>query len=119
MKKKSNHIASVENKYIRRKNRINTIAKQNSFLPRMIINKSNKYNYVMVIDSANGNVLLNINDKNIPWNKTIKATELWKIAAKELLSKNIDSVVFDRNWYIYHGRVKSIADSARDWWLKI
>lgn len=118
MKKKTNHIKFVETRYLRRKNRTNTIAKINSELPRMIINKSNKFNYAMVIDSE-GNVLLNLNDKNASWNKVEKAFGLGKQVAEKLLSQKIEKVVFDRNGNLYHGRAKSIADGAREWWLKI
>lgn len=118
MKKYSNHTKFVETRYLRRKNKTNTIAKINSDLPRMIINKSNKFNYAMVIDSK-GNVLLNLNDKKATWNKVERAFELWKQVAEKLLSQKIEKVVFDRNGNLYHGRIKSIADGAREWWLKI
>lgn len=118
MKKQTNHIKFVETRYSRRKNKTNTLAKINWDLPRIIINKSNKFNYAMIIDSE-GKVLLNLNDKNISWTKTEKALELWKQLAQKLISQKIEKAVFDRNWHLYHGRVKSIADWAREWWLKI
>ncbi len=118
MKKQTNHIKDIQNKYYRRKNKSNILAKINWLFPRLIINKSNKNNYVMIIDN-NGNVLLNLNDKNFFWNKTQKALELWKKVAEWLISKQIQRVIFDRNWHLYHGRVKSIADWAREWWLII
>ena len=73
--------------------------------------------YVQVIDDTVGHTLVSAStveaDLRRMKNTTAEAEKLGEIVGKRLLEKNIDSVVFDRNGYIYHGIVKSIADGAR------
>ena len=73
--------------------------------------------YVQVIDDTVGHTLVSAStveaDLRSMKNTTADAEKLGEIEGKRLLEKNIDSVVFDRNGYIYHGIVKSIADGAR------
>ena len=73
--------------------------------------------YVQVIDDTVGHTLVSAStveaDLRSMKNTTTDAEKLGEIVGKRLLEKNIDSVVFDRNGYIYHGIVKSIADGAR------
>ena len=85
--------------------------------PRMSVFKSNRSLYVQVIDDSVGNTLASAStlEKDL---KDIKrdiegAGKLGEIMGKRLLEKNITSVVFDRNGYLYHGIVKAIADGAR------
>ena len=73
--------------------------------------------YIQVIDDTVGHTLVSAStveaDLRSMKNTTADAEKLGEIVGKRLLEKNIDSVVFDRNGYIYHGIVKSIADGAR------
>ena len=73
--------------------------------------------YVQVIDDTVGHTLVSAStveaDLRSMKNTTADAEKLGEIVGKRLLEKNIDSVVFDRNGYIYHGIVKSIADGTR------
>jgi len=85
--------------------------------PRMSVFRSNKSLYIQVIDDSVGNTLASVStlEKDL---KEIKNTiegagKLGEIMGKRLLEKNIASVVFDRNGYLYHGVVKAIADGAR------
>lgn len=85
--------------------------------PRMSVFKSNRSLYVQVVDDAVGNTLVSAStiEKDL---KDIKrdvkgAGKLGEVMGKRLLEKNIKSVVFDRNGYLYHGIVKAIADGAR------
>jgi len=85
--------------------------------PRMTITKSNRRISVQVIDDSNGHTLAYAStlEKEL---KNIKATvegagKLGEIMGKRLLEKNIKTVVFDRNGYLYHGIVKALADGSR------
>ncbi|MDR0655469.1 MAG: 50S ribosomal protein L18 [Treponema sp.] len=85
--------------------------------PRMTVTRSNKSLYIQVIDDARGHTLASAStlEKEL---RTIKANtegagQLGEIMGKRLLEKNIKTVVFDRNGYLYHGIVKALADGAR------
>jgi len=85
--------------------------------PRMTITKSNRRISVQVIDDSKGHTLASAStlEKEL---QNIKATvdgagKLGEIMGKRLLEKNIKTVVFDRNGYLYHGIVKALADGSR------
>lgn len=85
--------------------------------PRMSVFRSNQSLYIQVIDDSVGNTIASAStlEKDL---KDIKknvegAAKLGEIMGKRLLEKNISSVVFDRNGYLYHGVVKAMADGAR------
>lgn len=92
--------------------------------PRMSIFRSNKEIYVQIIDDLAGKTLLSVSSKikEIAEKKSITKTEqaklVGKLAAEKALEKGIQTVVFDRGGYLYHGRVKSLADAAREGGLK-
>ncbi len=88
--------------------------------PRLTVFRSNKQIYVQVVDDLTGNTLasassLGIKDKVAKKEQAAKVGELIAQKAKEA---GIDSVVFDRNGYLYHGRVRELADAARKGGLK-
>ncbi|SFV91044.1 LSU ribosomal protein L18p (L5e) [hydrothermal vent metagenome] len=88
-------------------------------LPRLSVYKSNKYFYAQAIDDNVGMTLAAVDGRKLG----LKANkeDVKKIAAqmaKNLASKNIDSVVFDRNGYLYHGVVASFADALREAGIK-
>ncbi len=117
-KKIRNKIKEKRQKFFRRKHRVNTVLKLNSDLPRLIVFRSNKYIYAQVVDK-NGKVLASANDLKIKeWTKTERAYKVWQLVAERALKAWIEKVAFDRNWYKYHGRVKALADGARQWGLK-
>jgi large subunit ribosomal protein L18 len=85
--------------------------------PRMTVFRSNRRLSIQVVDDAKGHTLAAAStlEKDL---RNIKATvegagQLGEIMGKRLLEKNIKSVVFDRNGYLYHGIVKALADGAR------
>ena len=85
--------------------------------PRLCVSKSNYYLSVQLIDDANGMTLASAHSKEgeIGGGKTLDtAKRLGALIATRAKSKQIDSIVFDRNGYIYHGRVKTIAEAARE-----
>lgn len=85
--------------------------------PRLNIFRSLNYINVQLIDDTEGKTLLSASDKEIKAKKVTKvekAKEVGKLVAKKALEQNIKSVVFDRAGYKYHGRVKAVADGARE-----
>ena len=87
--------------------------------PRMTVFRSNKQIYVQLIDDLAGVTLVSSSSKGIAeGNKTQIAAQVGEAIAKKALEAGITEVVFDRNGYLYHGRVKSLADAARKGGLK-
>ena len=87
--------------------------------PRMSVFRSNKSIYVQLIDDLAGTTLLASSSKGLEGGtKTEVAAKVGADIAKKALEKGITEVVFDRNGYLFHGRVKSLADAARGAGLK-
>jgi len=90
--------------------------------PRLSVFKSNKYIYTQLIDDINSKTLVSANDvkidKNDKLNKIEKAKEIGSLLAKKAIENKIENIVFDRSGYKYHGRVKAIAEGAREGGLK-
>jgi len=105
------------------KKRIRKIIFGTSATPRLSIFRSNKQIYAQIIDDQSGKTLAYASslEKDIAaasGNKTEKAAMVGKLIAEKAKTVNIEQVVFDRNGYLYHGRVKSVADAAREGGLK-
>src|SRR5210317_1901434 len=91
--------------------------------PRMTGHRSNKQIYVQLVDDLAGKTLgaASSKEKEIASQKVNKINQaklVGKRIAEKAKEKGIESVVFDRNGYLYHGRVKSLADAARENGLK-
>ncbi len=87
--------------------------------PRMTVFRSNKGIYVQLIDDLAGKTLVSASSKGIEGGtKTEIAAKVGALAAQKALEAGISTVVFDRNGYLFHGRVKSLADAAREGGLK-
>lgn len=87
--------------------------------PRLSVFRSNKQIYAQVIDDLAGNTLVSASSKGITeGNKTEIAAKVGEAIAKKAIEAGITSVVFDRNGFLFHGRVKSLADGARKGGLK-
>lgn len=87
--------------------------------PRMSVFRSNKGIYVQLIDDLAGRTLCAASSKGIEGGtKTEQAAKVGEEIAKKALEAGVTSVVFDRNGYLFHGRVKSLADAARKGGLK-
>ena len=84
--------------------------------PRLYVFRSIKYIYAQLIDDEKGKTLIAVSDKNIKEKKkkTDKAKEVGKLIAKQALTQKIKEVIFDRGGYKYHGRVKTVAEGARE-----
>lgn len=114
---------------LRRKRRIRRKISGTSSRPRLTVFRSDKHVYAQVVDdSANegkGHTLVFVSDLSPELRddlggkkKVEKATAVGKLVAAKCQEKGIDAVVFDRNGFLYHGRIKAIADGAREAGLK-
>ena len=106
-----------DRKRLRRKVHIRKRVSGTAQRPRMTVTKSNKRISVQIVDDVKGHTLVSAStlEKDL---RNIKATvagagQLGEIIGKRLLEKNIKTVVFDRNGYLYHGIVKALADGSR------
>ncbi len=91
--------------------------------PRLAVFRSNKQIYAQIIDDDNGQTLAScssrIKDLNSqPLSKVAQSSEVGKKLAEIAKEKGIDAVVFDRGGYKYHGRVKALAEGAREGGLR-
>ncbi|MBO5054184.1 MAG: 50S ribosomal protein L18 [Muribaculaceae bacterium] len=87
--------------------------------PRMTVFRSNKQIYVQLVDDLAGTTMVSASSKGIEeGTKTEIAAKVGQAIAKKALEAGINEVVFDRNGYLFHGRVKSLADAAREGGLK-
>ena len=87
--------------------------------PRMSVFRSNKQIYVQVINDVNGTTLVSASSRGLETMPKIEqAAKVGEMIAKKALEAGITTVVFDRNGYLYHGRVKAVADAARNGGLK-
>lgn len=105
------------------KKRIRKIVSGTATRPRMSVFRSNRQIYVQLIDDENGRTLLSASSRengieNEKITKIEQATRVGALAAEKALAAGIDTIVFDRNGYLYHGRVKSLAEAARKGGLK-
>jgi len=117
-------ISKIERR-LRIKRRVRKVVKGTAERPRMSVFRSNKQISVQVIDDVAGVTLAAASslDKEIVSQckgktKCEQAALVGEAIAKKSIEKGINSVVFDRNGYLYHGRVMSLADSARNNGLK-
>ena len=84
--------------------------------PRLCVFRSGKHMYAQIIDDVAGHTIEATSSLSLESDKSGKdlAFLVGQEIAKKALSKNIKNVVFDRNGFIYHGRIKSLADGARE-----
>ncbi len=88
--------------------------------PRLSVFRSNKFIYAQVIDDTKQKTLVSVNDvKMTKGTKTERAKEIGVTIAKLAMDNKISQVVFDRNGFKYTGRIKVVADSAREAGLKL
>ncbi|MFH1005479.1 MAG: 50S ribosomal protein L18 [Bacteroidota bacterium] len=110
---------------IRIKKRIRSKISGNTARPRLVVFRSNSEIYAQLVDDSTGktivaasslgkSVIKELSGKN----KTEQAKVIGSEIAKKSIGKGISNVVFDRGGYLYHGRVKALADAARESGLK-
>jgi large subunit ribosomal protein L18 len=89
--------------------------------PRLVVSRSNRGIVAQLVDDSNGRTVVSaswMQVKSFKGNKTAQAAEVGKLLAQNAKKANIEVVVFDRAGYLYHGRVKALADAAREGGLK-
>ena len=113
LKNKTSHKAT---KRLKNRARIRKKVAGDTERPRLAVYRSGKHIYAQIIDDVTGNTLVafstlegNLGKKNISM-----AKQVGQEVAKRALGKNIKSVVFDRSGYVFHGRIKAVADGARE-----
>ncbi len=110
-----------KNSKILRQTRIRAKVKVNVNRPRLSVYRSNKYIYAQVIDDVNSKTVVGLSEKALTKKaktKTENAKELGIAIAKKAIQKKVENVVFDKGSYKYHGRVKALAEGAREGGLK-
>ena len=109
-------------KRIRIKRRVRGKISGSSELPRLSVYKSNKEIYAQLIDDNSGKTLASASsrEKGVDANgtKTEVSAAVGKAIAAKAKAAGIENIVFDRNGFVYHGRVKALADGAREGGLK-
>jgi large subunit ribosomal protein L18 len=106
-------------KRIRLKKKIRAKVNGTDMRPRLSVFRSNKFIYAQIIDDTKGKTLVEASDIKITkGTKTERAKIVGGELAKKAIAKKIDLVVFDRNGFKYTGRVKLVADVAREGGLK-
>ena len=91
--------------------------------PLLCVFRSDKEIYAQIIDDSQNITIMAVSSlckelKDLKMTKTDKAREVGKLIAQKALDADIKTVIFDRNGYLYHGRVKALAEGAREKGLK-
>lgn len=126
----------MENKRLKRHKRVRAKVKGTAKVPRLCVFRSNKHIYAQLIDDEKGKVLSSVRDLEIKpaaspkgkqagppksegfGGKLLIAHQVGKLIAERAIKAGIKKVVFDRAGYKYHGRVKALAEGAREGGLK-
>ena len=108
---------------IRIKNRIRKVISGTETRPRLAVFRSNKEIYAQIVDDVTGRTIAaaSSRDKDIAkskGNKTEAATLVGKSVAEKAMKAGVETIAFDRGGYLYHGRIKSLAEGAREAGLK-
>lgn len=103
----------------RRKQKIRSKIKTRKDAMRLCIHRTNTSIYAQLIDEKTGKTIAGVSDKHLEnqdakQTKTKKAHALGLLVAKKAIDKKVKKVVFDRGSYAYHGRVKALAEGARE-----
>ena len=118
MVSKTDRKAEVKRRHIRVRRKISGTPE----CPRLCVYRSNNNLFAQIIDDVAGNTLVSAStlDKEVKVKHSNKeaAKEVGTLIAKKALKKKIDTIVFDRSGYIYHGVIKELAEAAREASLK-
>ncbi len=115
---------SRQDRRLRIKRRIRKVVNGTPEQPRLSVFRSNKQIYAQIVDDVNGVTLAAASSMNkdivakAGITRIDQATLVGELISKVAVSKGISTVCFDRNGYLYHGRVKALADAARNGGLK-
>ena len=114
-------ITKADKNAVRRKRhaRVRTKLSGTEARPRLNVFRSNKHIYAQLIDDVNGVTLASAStlDKDINLDSSSNldaAVKIGELVAKRAVEKGVSTVIFDRGGYLYHGRIKALADAARE-----
>jgi large subunit ribosomal protein L18 len=115
-------MASTLSSFDRRKARVRrTLRRAQGERPRLSVFRSSKHIYAQIIDDTKGNTIAAASSIDTDLKGNLKkgtdvaaAAQVGKLVAERALKAGVKEVVFDRGGYIYHGRVKALADAARE-----
>jgi large subunit ribosomal protein L18 len=118
-------MAATKVSWLRRKNRVRKKVTGSPACPRLNVYRSNKHMYAQVIDDVSGQTRVAASTLSPELKGKLKGTgnreaakQVGMLVAQKCLAEQITTVVFDRSGFLYHGRVKALADSAREGGLK-
>lgn len=104
-------------RYIQRKNRVRSRVNGTKERPRLTVFRSNTHIYGQIINDDEAKTIVSVSDlkmkKEAKVTKTMLATLVGEELAKKAIAKKIKAVIFDRNGFKFHGRVKALAEGAR------
>lgn len=123
----ANKVKTKKTRELKRRRRVRAKVSGTAAIPRLTVHRSLKSVYVQLVDDVNQVTLIGLSSKSKGMadkidakdSKTDKAKKIGMTIAEMALEKGIKQVVFDRNRFLYHGRVKAVADGAREKGLKI
>ncbi len=114
-------ITKADKNAVRRKRhaRVRTRLSGTEARPRLNVFRSNKHIYAQLIDDVNGVTIASAStlDKDINLDSSSNldaAVKIGELVAKRAVEKGVSTVIFDRGGYLYHGRIKALADAARE-----
>jgi large subunit ribosomal protein L18 len=113
---------NIKDRIERRKTRIRAKVQGTAVKPRLSVFRSNKHVYAQLIDDVRKQTLTGASEAElkvaVKANKSDRAKEIGLLIAKKAATKKVTAVVFDKGSYRYHGRVKAVAEGAREGGLK-
>ena len=107
---------------LKRRRRVRAKVRGTAERPRISVFRSNRGIFAQLVDDANGRTLASaswLQVKSFKGNKTAQAAEVGKLLAQKAKAAKIETVVFDRGGYQYHGRVKAFAEGVREGGLAV
>jgi large subunit ribosomal protein L18 len=107
-----------KDKRIKRHKRVRAKVKGDASTLRLCVFRSSSHIYAQLIDDEQGKTIVSVNDLDLKGNKSDSAKKVGTLLATKAKEKKIEKVVFDRGGYKYHGRVKALAEGAREGGLK-
>lgn len=114
--KRTNKTSHKVTKRLKNRARIRKKVDGDTARPRLAVYRSSKHIYAQIIDDVTGKTLASFStlEGNLDKKNMSIAKQVGQEIAKRALSKSIKSVVFDRSGYVFHGRVKAVAEGARE-----
>lgn len=115
-------MGSLDTRFARRKTRVRkTLKRASNGRPRLSVFRSSKHIYAQIINDAEGRTVVSASSLDKELREALKtgadaaaAAEVGKLVAARAVAAGVKDVVFDRGGYLYHGRVKALADAARE-----